>query len=108
MTGLAPIFPVVILLLVVAITHTVNGADDGWILCVHLDALAQLGDMLIQRSAVGHVIQTPAPVEERVTRNDGSPVFMKKTEDLDIPEAQFDRCSTPTRPKLGRKHVEVT
>ena len=54
-----------------------NGADDDGTLGVKFDALAQLGDVLIEGPAVGHVIQSPTLIEEHIPRDDDASVFAR-------------------------------
>lgn len=65
--------------------------NDRRVLGINLNALAQLRNVLIERAAVRHVVQAPALVEERISRDDNSPVFVKKRENLDIAETQLNR-----------------
>src|SRR4030095_9908952 len=63
--------------------------------------------MLIQRAAVGHVIQPPTLVEEHIACDDNASLFMKQCEDLDIAETQIDRGSAATGSQFGWEDLEV-
>ena len=84
-----------------------NRADNHGVFRVNLDSLAQLSDMLIQRSAVGQMVQAPTLIEEHISRDHNATVFMKKRQDLDIPETQLDRITTASSSQFGRKNIEV-
>src|SRR5262245_43141715 len=70
--------------LVVAVADAMNGKDNRRVLGIGFDALAQLGDVLVESAAVGHVIQAPAFVEKIVARNNHALVFVEQFEDFDV------------------------
>src|SRR5262245_45516911 len=59
---------------VVPVPHDVHGADDPWRPRIDLDPLSELGDLLVERTAVGIVIDAPALVEQGVAVEDLAPV----------------------------------
>ena len=65
-------------LFVEAVSGPVNGADYPGFGGVFLDALAELGYMLIQGATGGVVIDTPAFVEECIAVNDPTLVIIEE------------------------------
>ena len=55
---------------VVAIPSAANGLDDGGVLGVELDLLAQFGDVLIEGPGLGEVVDAPALIEQGVAAKD--------------------------------------
>src|SRR5262245_24404923 len=93
---------------VVSIANAMNRADDERILRINFDPFSELRNVLIERTAVRHVIQSPALVEKRIARNDDTPFFMKQSQNSDITKAQFDCSFTAPGPEFRGEDFEIS
>ena len=67
-----------------------DGLDDGWVFWVVFDALAQLGDVLVEGAAVGQVVEAPGVAEEGVSVKDFAGVLVEDFEQFDVAQAEVD------------------
>jgi len=85
----------------------VDGADDLGVLRIPLDALAQLGDVLVQGAAVGQVVHAPAFVEQGIAVQHPPRVGAQQGEQLDVPQAEVDGLGAAVGPQLLGMDLEV-
>ena len=96
------------LLRLIAVTGTMHGADNLWILGIDLDLLSELQDLLIQAAAVGDMLQSPAFAENCRAVHHPVVVLEEQTQQLQLPQRKIELGIAALRAQLLREDSQVS
>lgn len=91
----------------VTVAYTVDGLDEGGICGVGFDFFAELGDVLVEGAAVGHVVVAPGVVVDVVAGEDLVGVVVEELEDFEVAQGEGDFGFVTNSAEFGGDDGEV-